>query len=70
MAQATLSAKDQLDIMKRGCDELLVEAEMLKKIEKGIATGTPLRAKLGLDPTRPDLHIGHSVVLNLSLIHI
>ncbi|HPT57848.1 MAG TPA: tyrosine--tRNA ligase, partial [Casimicrobium sp.] len=64
MAQATLSAKDQLDIMKRGCDELLVEAEMLKKIEKSIATGTPLRAKLGLDPTRPDLHIGHSVVLN------
>ncbi len=59
MAQATLSAKDQLDIMKRGCDELLVEVEMLKKIEKSIATGTPLRAKLGLDPTRPDLHVGH-----------
>ena len=37
---------------------------MLKKIEKSIATGKPLRVKLGLDPTRPDLHIGHSVVLN------
>ena len=59
-----ISAQEQLDIMKRGCDELLVEAEMLKKIERSIATGTPLRAKLGLDPTRPDLHIGHSVVLN------
>ena len=59
-----LTAPEQLEIMKRGADELLVEAEMLKKIEKSIATGKPLRAKLGLDPTRPDLHIGHSVVLN------
>ena len=58
------SAQEQLEIMKRGCDELLVEAEMLKKIERSIATGKPLRAKLGLDPTRPDLHVGHSVVLN------
>jgi len=59
-----LSPQEQLEIMKRGVDELLVESEMLKKIEKSIATGKPLRAKLGLDPTRPDLHIGHSVVLN------
>ena len=59
-----LTAREQLEIMKRGADELLVEAEMLKKIEKSMATGKPLRAKLGLDPTRPDLHIGHSVVLN------
>ena len=58
------TAPEQLDIMKRGAHELLVEAEMLKKIERSIATGKPLRAKLGLDPTRPDLHIGHSVVLN------
>jgi tyrosyl-tRNA synthetase len=59
-----LSAKEQLEIMKRGADELLVEAEMLKKIERSIATKTPLRAKLGLDPTRPDIHVGHTVVLN------
>ena len=59
-----ISAPEQLNIMKRGCDELLVEAEMLNKIERSIATKTPLRAKLGLDPTRPDLHVGHSVVLN------
>jgi tyrosyl-tRNA synthetase len=59
-----LSAPEQLEIMKRGADELLVEAEMLKKIERSIKTGTPLRAKLGLDPTRPDIHIGHTVVLN------
>ncbi len=59
-----LTAPEQLEIMKRGVDELLVEAEMLKKIERSIATGKPLRVKLGLDPTRPDLHVGHSVVLN------
>jgi tyrosyl-tRNA synthetase len=58
------TSQQQLDIMKRGCDELLVETEMLKKIEQSIATKKPLRAKLGLDPTRPDLHLGHSVVLN------
>ncbi len=60
----TLPSPEQLEIMKRGADELLVEAEMLKKIERSIATKTPLRAKLGLDPTRPDIHIGHTVVLN------
>lgn len=59
-----LSAPDQLAVMKRGAEELLVETEMLKKIEKSIATGQPLRAKLGLDPTRPDIHLGHTVVLN------
>ena len=59
-----LTATEQLEIMKRGADELLVESEMLKKIEKSITTGKPLRVKLGLDPTRPDLQIGHSVVLN------
>ncbi len=64
MSLANLSAQQQLDIMKRGCDELLVEAEMLAKIKKSMASGKPLRAKLGLDPTRPDLHLGHSVVLN------
>ncbi len=60
----TLSAPDQLAVMKRGAEELLVESEMLKKIEKSIATGKPLRAKLGLDPTRADIHLGHTVVLN------
>ena len=59
-----LTAPEQLEIMKRGADELLVEAEMLKKIERSITSKTPLRAKLGLDPTRPDIHIGHTVVLN------
>ena len=59
-----LSSQEQLEIMKRGADELLVESEMLKKVERSLKTGVPLRAKLGLDPTRPDIHIGHTVVLN------
>ena len=49
---------------QRGCDELLPEAEWLAKLARSAATGRPLRIKLGLDPTAPDLHIGHSVVLN------
>jgi tyrosyl-tRNA synthetase len=51
-------------ISKRGCDELLPEADWLAKLARSEATGTPLRIKLGLDPTAPDIHIGHTVVLN------
>jgi tyrosyl-tRNA synthetase len=50
--------------IKRGSDELLVEAEFAQKLERAAVTGTPLRCKLGLDPTAPDIHIGHTVVLN------
>jgi tyrosyl-tRNA synthetase len=49
-----------LDIIRRGVDELIVESELRKKLE----TGRKLRIKLGLDPTAPDLHLGHTVVLN------
>jgi tyrosyl-tRNA synthetase len=48
----------------RGCDELLVAEEFAAKLAKSEATGVPLRIKLGLDPTAPDLHLGHTVVLN------
>lgn len=48
----------------RGCDELLVESEWLAKLAQSDKTGKPLRIKLGLDPTAPDLHLGHTVVLN------
>ena len=48
----------------RHCDELLPEAEWLAKLARSEATGVPLRIKLGLDPTAPDIHIGHTVVLN------
>jgi tyrosyl-tRNA synthetase len=53
-----------LEQTKRGCDELLVEAEWIQKLAKSAATGQPLRIKLGLDPTAPDIHLGHTVVLN------
>ena len=49
---------------KRGCEELIVEADWIKKLAKSIATKQPLRIKLGLDPTAPDIHLGHTVVLN------
>src|SRR5690348_8368449 len=51
---------DQLRIIKRGCDELIVESELREKLK----TGRPLRVKLGMDPTAPDLHLGHTVVIN------
>ena len=48
----------------RGCEELIPQAEWVKKLTRSEATGQPLRIKLGLDPTAPDIHIGHTVVLN------
>ncbi len=47
-------------MIRRGCDELLVEEDLVRKLR----TGRPLRVKLGLDPTAPDLHLGHTVVIN------
>jgi tyrosyl-tRNA synthetase len=53
-----------LSVVKRGCDELLVESELVAKLQRSLTTGAPLRCKLGLDPTAPDIHLGHTVVLN------
>ncbi len=53
-----------LAVSLRGCDELLPQADWVKKLQRAEATGLPLRIKLGLDPTAPDLHLGHTVVLN------
>ena len=53
-----------MQVSRRGCDELLPEADWLAKLARSEATGVPLRIKLGLDPTAPDIHIGHTVVLN------
>jgi tyrosyl-tRNA synthetase len=50
--------------IKRGSDELLVESELAQKLARSQQTGRPLRCKLGLDPTAPDIHVGHTVVLN------
>ena len=56
----TIDIEHQLAVFRRGADELLVEAEVATKLGRG----APLRIKLGLDPTAPDIHLGHTVVLN------
>ena len=53
-----------LEVTLRGCEELIPKEDWLQKLAKSEATGVPLRIKLGLDPTAPDIHIGHTVVLN------
>ena len=63
-APITAAVEADLAIVKRGCDELLVESEFARKLTRSHATGKPLRIKLGLDPTAPDIHLGHTVVLN------
>jgi tyrosyl-tRNA synthetase len=63
-APITPEVEADLRVAKRGCDELLVEAEFVRKLARSRATGVPLRIKLGLDPTAPDIHLGHTVVLN------
>ena len=58
------AVRHALEIIKRGVDELLIEAEFAQKLAASEKSGKPLRIKLGLDPTAPDLHLGHTVVLN------
>ena len=58
------AVKEALSIIKRGVVELLVEDEFAQKLARAEQAGKPLRIKLGLDPTAPDLHLGHTVVLN------
>ncbi len=54
---------EQMDLIRRGIAEIIPEDDLARKIERSIATGKPLNVKLGCDPSRPDLHLGHSVVL-------
>jgi tyrosyl-tRNA synthetase len=56
--------QEALAISLRGCSELLPQADWIKKLQRWESTGTPLRVKFGMDPTAPDLHLGHTVVLN------
>lgn len=58
-----ISVKEQLNIIKRGTEEILPEKELVSKLERSIKSGKPLIVKLGCDPSTPDLHIGHGVVL-------
>jgi tyrosyl-tRNA synthetase len=55
-----MTRQETLEIIKRGCDELLLEDDLIKKLD----LGRPLRIKAGFDPTAPDLHLGHTVLLN------
>jgi len=58
------SVQAAMDVARRGADELLVESEFVRKLERSAREHKPMRIKLGLDPTAPDLHLGHTVVLN------
>jgi tyrosyl-tRNA synthetase len=60
----TDAVQHAMQVSLRGVQELLPQDEWLKKMAKSAATGVPLRIKLGLDPTAPDIHLGHTVVLN------
>lgn len=58
-----LPVDEQLKLIKRGTEEIIVEEELKKKIEKSLKEGKPLRVKAGFDPTAPDLHLGHTVLI-------
>ena len=58
------AVREALAVTLRGCEELLPEADWVRKLARSRATGKPLRIKFGMDPTAPDLHLGHTVVLN------
>lgn len=57
---STTTSEEALEILRRGADEILVEGELLERLE----SGRPLRVKAGFDPTAPDLHLGHTVLIN------
>ena len=58
------AVQEAMSVAKRGAEELLIESEFAQKLARAEKNGKPLRIKLGLDPTAPDLHLGHTVVLN------
>jgi len=58
-----LSVNQQMEVIRRGAVEIVPEEELVAKLERSVKTGQPLHVKLGLDPTAPDIHLGHTVVL-------
>lgn len=58
-----VSVAEQMAVIRRGVAEIILEEELVKKLERACETGRPLKVKLGLDPTAPDIHLGHTVVL-------
>lgn len=63
-AEQQVEVNRQLDVIRRGVVEIVPEADLRYKLANSIATGKPLKVKLGLDPSAPDIHIGHTVVLH------
>jgi tyrosyl-tRNA synthetase len=63
MSKISIKPEDQLKELKRGCFEIIPEEEFLKKLKKSFETQKPLKVKFGADPSRPDIHLGHTVVL-------
>src|SRR6267143_5212594 len=64
MTETTFKPVDeQLAYLKKGAAEIIRESELKAKLEESLKTGKPLRAKLGVDPTAPDIHLGHTVVI-------
>src|SRR5664279_2826149 len=59
-----MSVAEQMSVIKRGAVEILIEKELEAKLEKSLKTGVPLRIKAGFDPTAPDLHLGHTVLIH------
>lgn len=62
--EVTPDIVEAMNTIRRGTDTLLIESELEQKLARSKVTGEPLRCKLGLDPTAPDIHVGHTVVLN------
>ena len=58
-----MTIDEQLDFLKKGAVDLIREEDLRKKLERSAKTGNPMRVKLGLDPTAPDIHVGHTVVI-------
>ena len=59
-----MTVSEQMEIIKRGAVDILLEKELLEKLEKSVKTSIPLKIKAGFDPTAPDLHLGHTVLLH------
>ena len=58
--------EEQLAVIRRGTEQIVPEPELVEKLEKSLATDTPLRVKYGIDPTGIDLHLGHTCLLYTS----
>src|SRR5512146_3306449 len=59
-----MTVAEQMDIIRRGAVEILLEKELEEKLAKSLKVGVPLKIKAGFDPTAPDLHLGHTVLLH------